>query len=934
MPPVIAAAAAVAQGIAGAFFAVGGAIGLSAGAAATFAVFATNALAYATNMYLLGRVNRALAPKAPRGGVAGGQGMEVNYYDSAADGRIIVGTVKVGGVQVIPPITTGSSNEYLHQILALAIHEVDGFDDVYFDQDLIESGWIGSVSGAGTDGAVSTGAYATKTNIRRYTGTSTQSVDYILNAADPTAFPSTFRGRGVAYAAIRYEYDDKVYRSIPNATFEVRGLKCYDPRLDTTNGGSGSHRYATPSTWAYTENPALIFSTLAMSSMMWELDPATEIIWSLVSAAANICDASVNIPGSTTQPRYTANGVLLANNDPEENARLLADAMLGRWFFRDGALHMYAGAYTTPSFVIEKSDWIGPLTIGTVQPRGEGRWNGVRCFFVDADKNTQRKECYARTNSTYTTQDGNDRIWIEMEQPLCNNEYEAQRKAEMILRQSRNQIRISGRLKPKFQTLGTFETGTVTFDDLGWASKVFRLVDWDLNEDGSVSVAIVEEQSSDWDDMDAADYGTASTAALPATNPTSPTAPQSFSVTPQINGTLLFEWARSVIEPVGTVYQLIRSVNSANAAVGTVVWEGAQAQRLPLVMPTSPHFYSMRARTGSYFSAYTPNTFGIFGAARPEAMNVNLGNIVPDNRFVFGSQGSYWQFSATTLTDLTNTYSIGSNAEGGYYRVTRSGSAGNQSWSLRTIHDPTDTTSYAGGLPVGGAYPRVFRTTARILTNSAPYFFSIGVLQSYYRQEFGWVDGSGGHEQRYSTNSSLGYDYRILGFTGAYIDLSDYVVVPEVSVTSYGILRVFGYIQASVQSGQSADLQINRFDVEEISVNYPIVTETNESPSFEFEWSDVYKKIVTVPSSGTTNYSMQLVTISSLSYDRMPNGSIFNARKGALFAPVRIVANSPYTLGFNGSLVNTVTMVASLYGEATITKLSRFVYLVEGTGLA
>jgi hypothetical protein len=44
----------------------------------------------------------------------------------------------------------------------------------------------------------------------------------------------------------------------PTFAADVHGLKLYDPRLDSTNGGSGSQRSATPSTWAYSNNPALI----------------------------------------------------------------------------------------------------------------------------------------------------------------------------------------------------------------------------------------------------------------------------------------------------------------------------------------------------------------------------------------------------------------------------------------------------------------------------------------------------------------------------------------------------------------------------------------------------------------------------------------------------------------------------------------------------
>jgi hypothetical protein len=47
---------------------------------------------------------------------------------------------------------------------------------------------------------------------------------------------------------------------------DIHGLKLYDPRLDSTNGGSGSHRYADPTTWggAGDSNPILISRYLLM----------------------------------------------------------------------------------------------------------------------------------------------------------------------------------------------------------------------------------------------------------------------------------------------------------------------------------------------------------------------------------------------------------------------------------------------------------------------------------------------------------------------------------------------------------------------------------------------------------------------------------------------------------------------------------------------
>lgn len=57
---------------------------------------------------------------------------------------------------------------------------------------------------------------------------------------------------------------------------EVRGRKIYDPRLDSTAGGSGSHRVDDPSTWEYSANPSLITADfhqkyrLGRESINWE----------------------------------------------------------------------------------------------------------------------------------------------------------------------------------------------------------------------------------------------------------------------------------------------------------------------------------------------------------------------------------------------------------------------------------------------------------------------------------------------------------------------------------------------------------------------------------------------------------------------------------------------------------------------------------------
>jgi hypothetical protein len=152
---------------------------------------------------------------------------------------------------------------------------------------------------------------------------------------------------------------------------------------------------------------------------------------------------------------------------------------------------------------------------------------------------------------------------------------------------------------------------------------------------------------------------------LPTTNATAPTEPPSFSATPQINGTILFAWTRPIVRPQGTEFQLIRSTNSANAAVGTIVWQG-NALQMPLVMPTSRHWYWVRAVANSQISPFQPNTFGVEARANPEANYYDGGEPTSDPNFEHSDQRyDYWAWD----TSLVNaSLSVTSGVSGGYLR--------------------------------------------------------------------------------------------------------------------------------------------------------------------------------------------------------------------------------------------------------------------------
>ena len=521
--------------------------------------------------------------------------------------------VELSGVNVIPPISGGDSGRYLEQVIAFCLHEVDSYTDVYADDTLITNAQITAVSGNSNDGKVTATKYANAMWVRRYNGTSTDTVDFILNNRYPSVFTSDFRGRGVAKMALTFDWGDgKLYQGPPIMTAIIKGKKCYDPRLDVSPGASPTN----PAYIAWTSNPALCWADYAMADYGGAV-LSTGINWASVVAAANICDALVNIPGATTQKRYTFNGRVTLPIDPDwrENAKLFIDAMLGRMVRREGIWFIYAGAYDAPSYTINKTDWLSIDRIKTVAPRDGGRWNTVRCWYVDPSRNWQRVECYPRRNATYKSADGGEEIALEMEQANCNSEYEAQRKAEFVLRQSRNQIALTGRLPPRFRKMATGETVAVNFEELGWNAKSMRIRSMDLLPDGSVNVGLAEEQSADWTDLLAAEYNGPSSSTIPTNTPTSPSAPSSLTMDVlSIAGTLLFTIGPPAVIPIGTRYQIVRSDVSTNTAVGTVVFDG-NTTRAMVNAPSSLSYYFARAYANSLFGPYYPNTVGISAAA-------------------------------------------------------------------------------------------------------------------------------------------------------------------------------------------------------------------------------------------------------------------------------------------------------------------------------
>lgn len=687
--------------------AVAGAVVTALGVTGTTAAV-IGAIAYAATVYAMNKAAQALARQPGKSGP--GSGLEISVIDAAADARIIYGTIRTGGVNVIPALASSdparaSSREgdALHQILAFAAHEITSYGDIYLDDYVITQAELTAVTGTINDGNVNgTGKYKNAAYLRGYLGTTTQNVDKILNTVFGSSMTSTFRGRGIAYMAATYIWGKgKVYEGgLPNLSVVISGKKCYDPRLDVTPGASPTN----PAYIAHTSNPALIWADYKMSSTYGQKVDSTDIDWDTVVAAADVCDALVAIPTATTQKRYTFNGVLSANDDTMDNEKLIVDSMMGKMSF-EGKWRIFAGAWrapAAPNATIEREDWVSISAIQTTAGRDSSRFNGAVCYFVDSARKWQRVECYRRSNDTYKSADAGERIWIEMDQPYTLTDYEAQRKAEFLLRQSRNGIKLTGTLPPKFMTLRTWDNVALNFEDLGWSGKTFTVSSCMPRPDGAVDVVLTEESSGDWTDLLEAEYNAPSTSPVTGSSTNPPGDPTSLVVSPQ-PGYLAFEIGEPDIVPLRTQYQIIASAVSSDASVGTVAWQGDALKAIIPWTSDSPYYWFARATATSYFSGYQPNTNGTLGIA------IIPPNLLPypisDPYFRQASNiRSYWYFPNSTANGI-NSYSQFGGVSSFYGYINFKGRG--------------PTSSYLSG--AGGTDDYTMRATREILDVSTPW---------------------------------------------------------------------------------------------------------------------------------------------------------------------------------------------------------------------
>lgn len=455
---------------------------------------------YLAQSIILGALSKALIKQPSFGGVSG---TTVTGKDSIAPRQIIYGRTRVGGTIVYMEGT--NSNKYLHIVIALAGHEVDAIEKVYFnDEEVVFDG----------DGNVEAGKYANKVRIKTALGTDDQVAFSDLVSESDGKWTSNHRLRGVAALYVRLEYDqDKFFGGTPNISALIRGKKVYDPRTTST---------------AWSQNPALCLNDyLTNTDYGLGCVYASEIDASSLIAAANICDEDVALVAGGTENTYEINGSFNTSSTPEVIINSLLTSMIGKAIWSGGKWRIMAGAYYTPTIDFDEGDLRSGFKVQTRVSRREN-FNSVKGTHPSSTENYIPTEFPAvigdgTTNATignYVAEDNGETVYKTIELPFTVSPTMAQRIAKIELERARQQVTLTLPLKLVGLKAKVGDVITVTNTRMGWSSKPFEVVGMTMTygEEMGVDVELRETASEvfDWTvGTDEKDYDPAPNTNLP-----------------------------------------------------------------------------------------------------------------------------------------------------------------------------------------------------------------------------------------------------------------------------------------------------------------------------------------------------------------------------------------------------------------------------------
>lgn len=330
----------------------------------------------------------------------------------------------------------GTPNEYIADVIALSALPVSGSLTALWMNDqkvTVRTDLPKTAQGWPIEEYFKNGQYYAWVDF--FDGTQTTASPYLISkfGADPKyPWQSDMVGPGVAYAIFtaRYDKDGLWSGGYPSMLFEVPSIAQYDPRKDSTNGGSGSHRWGNWATYEPSNNAMVRAYNVARGiyyngewvygGQNW---PAFRLPVSSWAAGMNACDLVVD-----GEPQFHGGGIVECDVEPaatmeellKSSSGLIAESG-GLYKIRIGAPGAPVFSYTDDNVVITREQGYEPF------PGLESTFNIVRISYTEPVEKWSNKESPERRDAAFIVSDDNRELPMSVSLPWVLSNTTAQR---------------------------------------------------------------------------------------------------------------------------------------------------------------------------------------------------------------------------------------------------------------------------------------------------------------------------------------------------------------------------------------------------------------------------------------------------------------------------------------------------------------------------
>ncbi len=431
-------------------------------------------------------------------------GVLLNKQSNDANIPVIYGERLVGGTRVFVE-TSGTDNTYLYVAIVLCEGEINSIEEIRVNEEVVT--FDGALSDnvqrnvASSDSTFykadpneENGSAESTIIVEPHFGTDGQSASSLLSTL--SNWGSNHKLSGLCYLAFRFKWNQDVYSGIPKIQAKIKGKKvvAYNSSL-------------VAQTPAFTTNPAWCLLDYLTNSRYGKGLTTNEINLQSFYTASQVCETQVTpYNGSSDINIFDTNAVIDTSKKLLENVRELLKGCRGYLPYTAGKYSLIIETIGSASITITEDDIIGGYSLQT--PAKNETYNRVIVSYVNPDRNYQVDEVQfppiddsglptADKHATMKTDDGGFLLEGRFEfGKVITNTYQAEEMAEVILRRTRDSLRLSINVSFSAYDLAIGDIVNITHSSIGFSAKPFRVLAIKFNPDFTLGLDLVEHQNS------------------------------------------------------------------------------------------------------------------------------------------------------------------------------------------------------------------------------------------------------------------------------------------------------------------------------------------------------------------------------------------------------------------------------------------------------